>query len=50
MCEMTLEEGLEVLAETRCPLPMKERVMMWVNKSAMEQGVRREKAKRRSPC
>ena len=49
MCEMMLEEGLEVLVETRCPLPMKERVMMWVNKSAMEQGVKRENAKRRSP-
>ena len=49
MCEMMLEEWLEVLVETRCPLPMKGRVMMWVNKSAMEQGVKRENAKRRSP-
>ena len=49
MCEMMLEEGLEVLVETRSPLPMKGRVMMWVNKSAMEQGVKREIAKRRSP-
>ena len=50
MCEMMLEEGLEELVETRCPLPMKGRVMMWVNRSVMEQGVKREKEKRMSPC
>ena len=45
---MMLEEGLEDLVVTRCPLPMKGRVMMLVKRSAIEQGVKRENEKRRS--
>ena len=40
MWETMLEDGLEALAGLRCPLPMKGRSMMCLNKSAMEQGVR----------
>ena len=49
MWEITLEDGLEALVGVRCPLPMKGRLMMCLDKSAREQGVRSEKAKRRSP-
>ena len=46
---ITLDGGLEVLVGVRCPLPMKGRLMMYLDKSATEHGVRSEKAKRRSP-
>ena len=49
MWEITLEDGLEALVGVRCPLPMKGRLMMCLDKSAREHGVRSEKAKRRSP-
>ena len=45
---MMLEEGFEELVVTRCPLPMKGRVMMWVKRSAIEQGVKRDNEKRMS--
>ena len=35
----TLEEGLVTLVGTRCPLPMKGRVMRWSRRSEMEHGV-----------
>ena len=46
---ITLDDGLEALVGVRCPLPMKGRLMMCLDKSATEHGVRSEKAKRRSP-
>ena len=46
---MTLEERLEGLVGVRCPLPRKERLMMWLKRSVVEQGVKREKERRMSP-
>ena len=46
---MTLEEKLEGLVGVRYPLPRKGRLMMWLKRSVMEQGVRREKERRLSP-
>ena len=44
-----VEGGVRGVGGNEMPLPMKGRVMMWVNKSVMEQGVKRENAKRMSP-